>query len=741
MQTRNSSTAELSAIVDSLPTRSKIFLPTDKIPLDEQVSGLKRVQQLYSSESQEFYAKRLQNLKVGMEGRKRCFIIGNGPSLNKTDLSLLENEITFAVNGFFLKTESLNWKPTFYVVEDHLVAEDRVSYIQAFKGPIKFFPIYLGYCLPESDDTIFYNHRPRISYPDGFDFSLKADEITYAGCTVTFSALQLAAYLGFTEIYLIGVDADYEIPKEVLNDKAYDTSVLDMETDDPNHFHPDYFGKGYRWHDPQVNKMIEAYTEARKVCDLNGISIRNATIGGKLEVFERTNYLSLFQPEEQNTAENSAAGLPKLLLIDFTRMGHHTATGELKQAYFSEWGQGHLLHLYGEAGVNFGLASDGNDTGNRLSKKDVLTEIESYAPEVILYRPVENRLDLHALALSLISELGRPYIIWLMDDWPSSLKISNPSLAKTMDEDIANLCSHANHCLAISEPMAGAFGARYGKPFKVFHNSVDHDLWQAILPKTSHANSSEKLPCVVRYSGNLSPNLTLEALLNLAQSIENLALTHNLRFEIHTQAHWKNNTAHHFEKFSHTSVNVTKLSINEYYRWLAEADILFIGNNFDEDTRHYLQYSFANKIVEYLASARPIIAYGPEGLYSMDFLEIPQGVLRIREPSITALQNALSTLAESPTKRNILGQSNRDFAFSKYNLEAKREDFHNLIIQTSQEEFRDFTSWNLPKNYLNHIWALFQNNFLKPMIHFIMRGIRFFIRGIRFFKRILTVKN
>ena len=218
MQTPNSSNGDLSAIIDSLPTRSKIFLPTNKIPQDEQIAGLKRVQQLYSSESQAFYAKRLQNLKAGMKGRKRCFIIGNGPSLNKTDLSLLKNEITFAVNGFFLKTESLNWKPTFYVVEDHLVAEDRASYIQAFKGPIKFFPIYLGYCLPESDDTIFYNHRPRVSYPDGFDFSLNADEITYTGCTVTFSALQLAAFLGFSEIYLIGVDADYEIPKEVKND-------------------------------------------------------------------------------------------------------------------------------------------------------------------------------------------------------------------------------------------------------------------------------------------------------------------------------------------------------------------------------------------------------------------------------------------------------------------------------------------------------------------------------------------
>ena len=727
MQTRNSSNGDLSAIIDSLPTRSKIFLPTNKIPEDEQIAGLKQVQHLYTSESQAFYAKRLQNLKKGVEGRKRCFIIGNGPSLNKTDLSLLEDEITFALNGFFLKTESLNWKPTFYVVEDHLVAEDRAKHIQAFKGPIKFFPIYLGYCLPESDDTIFYNHRPRVSYPDGFDFSLTADKITYAGCTVTFSALQLAAYMGFTEIYLIGVDADYKIPEKVKNDQAYDTSVLDMDTDDPNHFHPDYFGKGYRWHDPQVPKMIEAYTEARKVCDANGISIYNATIGGKLEVFERTDYLSLFQDYEQKTQENPALVCPKLLLIDFTRMGHQTATGELKQAYFSQWDENHLLHLYGEAGVNFGLVSNGIDTGNCLRKSDVLVEIEAYGPDVILYRPVENRPDLHALALQLISDLKCPYIIWLMDDWPRRLEISNPSIAKIMDNDITNLCTHANHCLAISEPMAGAFGARYGQPFRVFHNSVDHDLWQEILTNTSHPNSSEKPHYIVRYSGNLSPDLTLKSLLNLAQAIENLSQIQKIRLEIHTQPHWQNSTAHHFERFANTSVNVTKLNTNEYYRWLAEADILFIGNNFSKDTRHYLQYSFANKIVEYLASARPIIAYGPEGLYSMDFLETQQGVLRIREPSIPALQSALISLVESPTKRHTFGQSNRDYAFSKFNLNAKRENFHNLLTQTSREKFREFEIPTKPKFDLNTLKYFFENRHLK--------------RGMRLLKRIITAKN
>ena len=727
MQTPNSSNGDLSAIIDSLPTRSKIFLPTNKIPQDEQIAGLKRVQQLYSSESQAFYAKRLQNLKAGMKGRKRCFIIGNGPSLNKTDLSLLKNEITFAVNGFFLKTESLNWKPTFYVVEDHLVAEDRASYIQAFKGPIKFFPIYLGYCLPESDDTIFYNHRPRVSYPDGFDFSLNADEITYTGCTVTFSALQLAAFLGFSEIYLIGVDADYEIPKEVKNDKAYDTSVLDMETDDPNHFHPDYFGKGYRWHDPQVNKMIEAYSEARKVCDAHGISVRNATIGGKLEVFERTDYHSLFQPDEQKPAKNSATVIPKLLLIDFTRMGYHTATGELKQTYFAKWNQDFILHLYGEVGSDFGLVSNGNDSGNCLSERDVRAKIATYKPDVILYRPVENRPDLHTLAMHLISNLQRPYIIWLMDDWPRRLKLSNPSAAKLVDEDISKLCRHANHSLAISEPMAGAFGARYGQPFKVFHNSVDHKIWQAILSNSSHPHSLEKSRLVIRYSGNLSPNQTLKSLLDLAEAIENLSHTQNILLEIHTQPHWQKNTAHHFDKFRHTRISVTTLDTIDYYRWLTEADILFIGNNFDEYTQHYLQYSFANKIVEFLASARPIIAYGPAGLYSMDFLETPQGVLRIREPSITALKNTLSVLAESPPKRHALGQSNRDFAFSKFDLNATREAFHNLIVQTSQETFREF---KFAKRRKVH----------QPIIQYFSQN-RHFKRGIRLLKRGFSAKK
>ena len=64
--------------------------------------------------------------------------------------------------------------------------------------------------------------------------------------------------------------------------------------DDPNHFHPDYFGKGYRWHNPRLDRMELAYRKAKRVFEADGRRVVNATLGGKLEVFERVDYDSLF---------------------------------------------------------------------------------------------------------------------------------------------------------------------------------------------------------------------------------------------------------------------------------------------------------------------------------------------------------------------------------------------------------------------------------------------------------------
>jgi len=228
------------------------------------------------------HRKRIQQLRDRYAGR-RCFVIGGGPSLSQTPLDLLTNEVTIASNAIFLLFGETGFRPTFYTVEDYLVAEDRAPAINQLQGMTKIFPADLWRHLREDDETVYVNFK-RGQY-DGFPkFSDRLDEVVYWGGTVTFMNLQLAWHLGCREVYLVGIDHSYQRPSP--KDKV-EGIVITSQTADVNHFHPDYFGPGYRWHDPRVDRMELGYLEARRFFAEHGGVIYNATIGGKLEVFPR----------------------------------------------------------------------------------------------------------------------------------------------------------------------------------------------------------------------------------------------------------------------------------------------------------------------------------------------------------------------------------------------------------------------------------------------------------------------
>ncbi|MBN2225330.1 MAG: DUF115 domain-containing protein [Deltaproteobacteria bacterium] len=235
--------------------------------------------------------KKFHNLHEG----KRCFIIGNGPSLNKTDLSLLKDEYTIGVNGIFYKYDELLFKPTFYVVEDAHVVADNLKRIHAIDYSIKLFPDVYADIIDSTPDTYFFPMDTGFYDPDhpSFEeprFSKDITKAVYAGQTVTYVNLQIAYYMGFSEVYLIGVDFSYTIP----DNAKVDGLTITSQDDDPNHFHPDYFGKGKKWHDPKLYNCIKSYHFAKKVYEGQGRKIYNATIGGNLEVFDRVDYYSLF---------------------------------------------------------------------------------------------------------------------------------------------------------------------------------------------------------------------------------------------------------------------------------------------------------------------------------------------------------------------------------------------------------------------------------------------------------------
>lgn len=219
-------------------------------------------------------------------GGRRCFVMGNGPSLRKTDVTLLRDEVTIASNGIFLLFDEMGYKPTFLTVEDRLVAEDRATELNAIVGTQKIFARDLGYCLKPDAWTLYVNFARNY---DGFPrFSPSFDRVAYWGGTVSVLNLQLAYYLGCNPIYLIGFDHSYAVPAGVK-----DSPVITSEVDDPNHFHPDYFGKGYRWHDPQIDRMEAGFRACQSFLSSHGVDVYNATAGGKLEIFDRVAYDSI----------------------------------------------------------------------------------------------------------------------------------------------------------------------------------------------------------------------------------------------------------------------------------------------------------------------------------------------------------------------------------------------------------------------------------------------------------------
>jgi len=235
--------------------------------------------------------KRIQSYK-NKYYNKRCFIIGGGPSINNMNLDYLNGEITFVHNAFYLIQDRVEFNPTFTIVEDPLPAEDNADELNSLNNTTKFFAHDLKYCLEHTENSIFVNfHRNYVNYKSNKfpKFSEDASKIVYWGGTVVYMSLQLAYYMGFNEVYLIGIDLSYDIPKH-----AQGKSLITSKEPDTNHFHPDYFGSGKRWHDPKVERMQQAIEYAAKYFDDNGRHLFNSTEGGNLKRVVRKDYYKLF---------------------------------------------------------------------------------------------------------------------------------------------------------------------------------------------------------------------------------------------------------------------------------------------------------------------------------------------------------------------------------------------------------------------------------------------------------------
>ncbi len=221
--------------------------------------------------------KQFQDIHTG----ERCFIIGNGPSLQNTDMSKLRNEYTFGLNRIYLMFQEMGFSTSYFVSINDLVIEQSATDIQALNIP-KFVSWHSRQWLKPQEDLFFL-----YTTYTGPKFAKNAAGRLWEGATVTYVALQLAYYFGFSEVILIGVDHNFAT-------KGKPNTTITSDGDDPNHFDPKYFGKGFRWQLPDLETSEIAYRMARSAFEEDGRKVRDATIGGKLTVFPKVDYNSLF---------------------------------------------------------------------------------------------------------------------------------------------------------------------------------------------------------------------------------------------------------------------------------------------------------------------------------------------------------------------------------------------------------------------------------------------------------------
>jgi len=229
----------------------------------------------------------------------RCFVIGNGSSLKKQDLSLLSNEITITVNAFYKHPIVEKWQPTYYCFSDPLLFDGstaREIFFQNLRQKIhssKFLvPVYAKNTVENQkllpvDQTYYAAFRGTLN--NGLNYNIDLTESIPGAQSVSQLAIMWSLYMGCSPIYLLGLDHDW------LAHRGMD-----------KHFHRGTTIENYSKAEEDLSKIYykddlkavldlwKGYETILKITANKNISIINATEGGFLDVFERREYKSIF---------------------------------------------------------------------------------------------------------------------------------------------------------------------------------------------------------------------------------------------------------------------------------------------------------------------------------------------------------------------------------------------------------------------------------------------------------------
>lgn len=208
-----------------------------------------------------------------------CYVCGNGPSLKKVNLDELDGD-TIVMNDHWRIAKNFKAKPTYYLINDN--AYGLPSFKERAEGMLNCFPeiphvlsIYMGPAI----DKMYNNYKTNIFYYNNIGRTFKSTyPIDFTKCTyytwnVVSAAIELAIYLGYKEIRLLGCDYSLFATK-------YKSHVYDKEGDKAN------FSSNLRDRLYKYSFTTHFHYEIAKYAKEHGVKVVNMTNESLLDAYE-----------------------------------------------------------------------------------------------------------------------------------------------------------------------------------------------------------------------------------------------------------------------------------------------------------------------------------------------------------------------------------------------------------------------------------------------------------------------
>lgn len=206
---------------------------------------------------------------------KPMMVVGNGPSLNHTPLDDFAHLPSIGMNKIDMIYGRTTWRPELIVCLNNLVAKQHQDAFAASE-----IPVFVGW---KARWYLQAENRKKLNFFKtnlSNVFSVDAVQGFGSSATVTYIALQMAYWMGADPVIIVGVDHSFKYT-------GPERTYKKREGPDTNHFDPNYFKSGSYWGTPDLDQSEIDYSLARAAFAADGRKVYDATVGGKLEVFEK----------------------------------------------------------------------------------------------------------------------------------------------------------------------------------------------------------------------------------------------------------------------------------------------------------------------------------------------------------------------------------------------------------------------------------------------------------------------